>query len=66
MLKTKISFIASLINDENIVVDIGSDHAKLSQILVKENKAKKVINIEKNDGPLLNSINSTKIKHLLQ
>ncbi|MGL5640264.1 MAG: tRNA (adenine(22)-N(1))-methyltransferase [Mycoplasmoidaceae bacterium] len=60
MLKTRINFIASLVDKCNIVLDIGSDHAKISKILIDENKASRVINVELNDGPLQNSINATK------
>ncbi|MGL5246557.1 MAG: class I SAM-dependent methyltransferase [Mycoplasmoidaceae bacterium] len=60
MLKTRINFIASLVDECNIALDIGSDHAKISKILIDENKASRVINVELNDGPLQNSINATK------
>ena len=56
----RINEIANLINDANICVDVGSDHANLSIILATEEKAKIIYNLEKNDGPLLNSINNTK------
>ncbi|MGL4647628.1 MAG: tRNA (adenine(22)-N(1))-methyltransferase [Mycoplasmoidaceae bacterium] len=59
MSKTRINFLASLIEDEIVVIDIGSDHAKLSKILIDQQRTKRVINIEKNDGPLLNSISAT-------
>ena len=55
----RIRAVANLINDNNIVVDIGSDHALLSIILITEKRSKKVINIEKNDLPFLNSVKST-------
>lgn len=60
MSKTRINFIASLVDKCNIVLDIGSDHAKISKILIDEKKASRVINVELNDGPLQNSINATK------
>lgn len=56
----RINEIANLIKDANICVDVGSDHANLSIILAKENKAKIIYNIEKNSAPLQNSINNTK------
>lgn len=56
----RIEAIANLINNANIVVDVGSDHAKLSTILVSNNKANTVYNIEKNEKPYLNSVNNTK------
>lgn len=59
-LNNRISFISKLINNANIVVDVGSDHAQLSKILIDENRAKKVINIEKNLKPYENSVNNTK------
>lgn len=59
MLKTRINLIASLVDKCNIVLDIGSDHAKISKILIDENKANRVINVELNEGPLQNSIKAT-------
>lgn len=56
----RIKTIASLINKANVCVDIGSDHAHLSLLLIKENRSQIVYNVEKNDAPLLNSINNTK------
>lgn len=56
----RINTIADLINDANVCVDVGSDHANLSVNLIKKNKSKIVYNIEKNEGPLQNSINNTK------
>lgn len=56
----RINEIANLINDANICVDVGSDHANLSVILAKEKKAKIIYNLEKNDLPLQNSITNTK------
>lgn len=56
----RINEIANLINDANVCVDVGSDHANLSIILATEKKAKIIYNLEKNDAPLLNSINNTK------
>ncbi|MGL4616879.1 MAG: tRNA (adenine(22)-N(1))-methyltransferase [Mycoplasmoidaceae bacterium] len=60
MSKTRINFIASLVEKSDVVLDIGSDHAKISKILIDEKKALRVINVELNDGPLQNSINATK------
>ena len=59
MLKTRINLIASLVVKCNIVLDIGSDHAKVSKILTDENKANRVIKVELNEGPLQNSIKPT-------
>lgn len=60
MSQTRINFIANLINNKDLVADVGSDHALLSKILIDNKKAKKVINLEKNNQPLLNSIEATK------
>lgn len=56
----RIEEIAKLINNANLVVDVGSDHAQLSILLISQQKAKKVINIEKNLKPYQNSVNNTK------
>lgn len=56
----RINEIANLINNANICVDVGSDHAQLSIMLVDQNKAKIVYNIEKNHEPYMNSVNNTK------
>ncbi len=57
----RINKLFSLINDyKNLIIDVGSDHAFLSKLIIDNNKSKRVINLEKNDGPLLNSVNNTK------
>lgn len=56
----RIKTIASFIDKANVCVDVGSDHAHLSLLLIEQNKSKFVYNIEKNKYPLLNSINNTK------
>lgn len=56
----RIKSIKNFINKANVCVDVGSDHAHLSLFLIKENRSNYVYNIEKNDGPLQNSINNTK------
>lgn len=64
--KTRIAFIADLINDAQNVVDVGSDHAYLAKILLINNKAQHVINIEVNQGPLENGINNLAKNNLLK
>lgn len=56
----RIKSIKNFINKANVCVDVGSDHAHLSLFLIKENRSQYVYNIEKNDGPLKNSINNTR------
>lgn len=55
----RIKTIKDFINNANMCVDVGSDHAHLSLFLINENRSKHVYNIEKNDGPLQNSIKNT-------
>ncbi len=56
----RINDLASLITEkQNLIVDIGSDHAFLSKLIIDKDLANKVINLEKNDGPLQNGINNT-------
>lgn len=43
----------------NIIIDVGSDHAKLSKLIIDNNLSSKVINIEKNDGPFFQSVKET-------
>ncbi|MDU4142293.1 tRNA (adenine(22)-N(1))-methyltransferase TrmK, partial [Ureaplasma parvum] len=64
--KTRIAFIADLINDAQNVVDVGSDHAYLAKILLVNNKAQHVTNIEVNQGPLENGINNLTKNNLLK
>ncbi len=52
--------IANLIQNKDLVVDVGSDHAQLSILLISQKKCNKVINIEKNQKPYLTSVNNTK------
>lgn len=56
----RIQIIANLIENADLVVDVGSDHAQLSILLISQNKCQKVINIEKNLKPFENSVNNTK------
>lgn len=60
MSQIRIKSIANLIENVNIVLDIGSDHALLSILLINENRAQHVINVEKNDLPFQNSVNATR------
>lgn len=60
MTSNRIESIANLINNAKIVVDVGSDHAKLSTILSSTDRAETIYNLEKNDKPFLNSVNNTK------
>lgn len=55
----RINEIVEFVNKCNIVVDIGSDHALFSKLVIDNDLAKKVYNIEKNLGPLSNSIKNT-------
>lgn len=64
--KTRIAFIADLINHAQNIVDVGSDHAYLAKILLLNNKAQHVTNIEINKGPLENGINNLAKNNLLQ
>lgn len=59
MINYRISEIANLINNANIVVDVGSDHALLSILLIEKKRSKKVINIEKNLKPFEQSKKNT-------
>lgn len=69
MISARLKNIANLINEAELVVDVGSDHAQLSILLISNNKANKVINIEKNKEPYLASVKNTykynKIENLL-
>lgn len=56
----RLATIAELIPNTELIVDVGSDHAQLSILLVNSNKAKKVINIEKNLKPFNTSKENTK------
>lgn len=56
----RIKEIAAHINNADIVVDIGSDHALLSLELIQNNKAKMVFNLEKNYQPYLCGLKNTK------
>ena len=57
----RIAAIANRIKKEKcIVADIGSDHAFLALILLKNKKVGKIYNIEINEKPLNVSINNTK------
>ncbi|ASP28056.1 tRNA: m1A22 methyltransferase [Spiroplasma corruscae] len=44
--------LAKLVNDEDIVADIGTDHAYLPIYLAKDRKAKKIFATDIADGPL--------------
>lgn len=59
VVNNRIKSISDLINNANIVVDVGSDHAQLSIFLISGNKSKIVYNIEKNNKPFLNSVKNT-------
>ncbi len=56
----RINELVSLITEkQNLIVDVGSDHAFLSKLIIDNDLANKVINLEKNDGPLQNGIKNT-------
>lgn len=59
MISKRLLEIANLINKTDLVVDLGSDHAQLSILLISQNKAKKVINIEKNIQPFNVGVKNT-------
>lgn len=56
----RINEISNLIDNANVCVDVGSDHAYLSIELIKNQKTKVVYNLEKNLGPFNNSVKNTK------
>lgn len=64
-MKTRIQAIADLVNGCDCFVDVGSDHSYLGIELLKNNKIKKLINIEINREPLENGINNLKKNNLL-
>ncbi len=44
---------------QNVIIDVGSDHAKLSKLIIDNDLSSRVINIEKNEGPFIQSKNET-------
>ncbi len=46
--------------DQNLVIDVGSDHGYLPLELLKNNRVEKAIIIEVNQGPLNNAMKNTK------
>lgn len=58
MTNRKITAISSLINNADIVIDVGCDHCYLSIDLLKSKKAKLVINIDINELPLKSGIDN--------
>lgn len=52
MLSKRLLKIADLIDGNNVVYDVGSDHALLPCFLILNNKAKKVYAIDNKKGPL--------------
>ncbi|MCF0217748.1 MAG: SAM-dependent methyltransferase [Malacoplasma sp.] len=56
----RLQAIANLIENAKNVVDIGSDHAFLSLLLIKQKRAQIVYNIEKNKSPYEVSVKNTK------
>jgi tRNA (adenine22-N1)-methyltransferase len=65
MKDNRIDFIINQIQTKSIVVDVGSDHAKLAIKLLKTKKAIHVYNIELNRAPYLITINNLKKNGLL-
>ena len=57
-MKTRINTIVDLVNDANLVMDIGCDHCYVAIELLRNNKCKHVINIDKNKLPLQQGINN--------
>lgn len=56
----RINDLVSLIKSkQKLIIDVGSDHAHLSKLIIDKDLADKVINLEKNDGPLQNGIKNT-------
>lgn len=64
-MKIRINAIANLINDCNVVVDVGCDHCHLAIELLTNNKCQHVINIDKNESPLASGISNLTKKKLL-
>lgn len=58
----RINEIIKFINKCTTIVDIGSDHALFSKLIIDNDLAIKVYNVEKNIGPLNNSIKNTSDK----
>ena len=56
MISKRLLTIASLVNNDAIVADIGSDHALLPIYLIKEGIAKKAYAIDNKEGPLSGAI----------
>ena len=52
ILSKRLSAVATLIKDNKITADIGTDHASLPIYLVKQGRAKKVYASDINEGPL--------------
>ncbi len=51
-LSKRLSLVATLIKEDKIVADIGTDHANLPIFLMNQNKCKKVYAADINKGPL--------------
>jgi tRNA (adenine22-N1)-methyltransferase len=56
----RINSIIKHIKSNSTIIDVGSDHALLSTSLVKHTPIKHIYNVEKNIGPLNNSIANTR------
>lgn len=61
----RINQIINLIKHNSVVIDVGSDHAKVAIKLLTNKIASFVYNIEINRGPLDNTINNLNKYHLL-
>ncbi|MEF9985043.1 MAG: tRNA (adenine(22)-N(1))-methyltransferase TrmK [Malacoplasma sp.] len=60
----RINEIVKFINNCNVIVDVGSDHALFSKLIIDNKLANVVYNIEKNLGPFNNSkLNTSEPKY---
>jgi tRNA (adenine22-N1)-methyltransferase len=60
LLSKRLRYVASLIGKNDIIQDVGSDHAFLPIYLLSNNLVKKAYASEVNEGPYLTSLNNVK------
>lgn len=63
-LTPRLSTIASLVPQNAVVADIGTDHGYIPVYLIKNNIAKKVIAADVNDGPLQSAKKNISLHHM--
>lgn len=63
-LSKRLEVVASYINDNSKIIDIGCDHGLLSIYLAKKYNNIKIIASDVNDNALNNAINNIKLEHL--